>query len=251
MSFHEVPGNPSPVAPPPALPLPAVLGVLALRPVLLAVSWLVLLLAVGAAALPGALLWQNVVIVAVDLVSIAVVVALLHRHGRRARDLIALRASDWWRAPLTFLIVMVGFVAASYVGNLVAYAGPPPADTEGGFTVPLWLGVWSLALMPLTIGVAEELVYRGIGQGGLTRRWGRWAGWLVAAAFFGVQHFFLTPPDPQAWLARFVTTFLAGLLFGALYWWHRRLAPLIIAHVLLDVVGLGLPMLYVALAAGA
>ena len=47
----------------------------------------------------------------------------------------------------------------------------------------------------------------------------------------------------QAVVARVLTTFLVGLVLGALYIWLKRLAPLVFAHWLIDVLGLGLPIL--------
>jgi uncharacterized protein len=39
---------------------------------------------------------------------------------------------------------------------------------------------------------------------------------------------------------------LVGLVLGALYLWLRRLAPVVFAHWLVDVLGLGLPILVMA-----
>ena len=62
------------------------------------------------------------------------------------------------------------------------------------------------------------------------------------------QHLALTPPDGRGWLARFLATFLAGVMFGLLNWWFKRLSPLIIGHWVLDVLGLGLPVFLLSLA---
>ena len=72
---------------------------------------------------------------------------------------------------------------------------------------------------------------------------------ITCQAQVGLQHLALTAPDPRAWAARFLTTFLAGLLFGMLLWWFKRLNPLIIGHWLLDVLGPGLPVFLASLGA--
>jgi len=50
-------------------------------------------------------------------------------------------------------------------------------------------------------------------------------------------------PDWQTSLSRFISAFLIGLLFGAIYQKQKRLLPLIIAHWAIDFVGLGLFLL--------
>ena len=46
--------------------------------------------------------------------------------------------------------------------------------------------------------------------------------------------------------SRVLATILVGLVLGALYLWLKRLAPLVVAHWLIDVLGLGLPILVLA-----
>lgn len=244
---HPHDATPTAVA---SVPASTALALLFLRPFLLFCSFAVLWLMPSASGDPGDnLLWQNVAIVGVDLVSLAVATAVLRRHGGTLRGLISPRAADVGWGLLAAVIAIAGFFAASFVANFIAYGGPPPAPTGAAPTIPLWFGLWCLLVMPVTIAVAEEVVYRGVGQGALSAHWGRWAGLLVMAAVFGLQHLALTPPDPQAWVARYLTTFLAGLMFGLLYWWFKRLSPLIVGHWLLDVLGLGLPMFLAATAA--
>ena len=45
-----------------------------------------------------------------------------------------------------------------------------------------------------------------------------------------------------------VRTFLAGLVFAGLFLWRRRVMPLAVGHWLVDLLGLGLPLLLAALA---
>lgn len=222
--------------------------VLLLRPALLFVTFAICWWLIPAAGDRGAnLLWQNVAIVGVDAVSIAVAARVLGRHGVRLRDLIRPRWSDLGWGPLVAVIATVGFLAAGYLANVLVYQGPPPASSSVA-SLPLWFGLWCLLVMPVTVALAEEIVYRGIGLDALTARWGRWLALFVSAACFGLQHLALTVPSPQAWAARFVTTFLAGLMFGLLTWWFRRLSPVIVGHWALDVLGLGVPAMMLALA---
>lgn len=231
------------------VPAPQAFGLMLLRPFLLLISFGILWSIPPATGVRADnLLWQSVAIVAVDLISLAAAAALLRRHGGTVRGLIRPRRADLGWGLLAAVITVVGFFAVTFVANVVVYQGAPPQGGSGITTVPLWLGLWCLIVMPVTIAVAEEVVYRGVGQGSLSAHWGRWAGLLVMAAVFGFQHLALTPPDGRGWLARFLATFLAGVMFGLLNWWFKRLSPLIIGHWVLDVLGLGLPVFLLSLA---
>lgn len=200
---------------------------------------------------PGpAMIYANVFIVAVDLITLAVVARLVSRRGGRLRQVVG--PIRWGRdlllaLPIT-LAVIVGFVVASYAGNLIVYAGPPPV-AGGTFAPPLWLGIWSITIMPITVAIAEEILYRGVALHALKVRFGAAPAVLITAVFFGLQHAALSTDSLSSALARVITTFLAGLLFAFFAIKVRRLLPIIVAHWALDVVGLGLPMLMAALAA--
>lgn len=229
----------------PAPTIRRALGVLALRPALLLVAALAILALTADAS---TLLYLNLVIIAVDAITLAVLARLQRAAGRRLRDLVGpIRPVDIAWSMLVFLIVTVGFLVATYAGNLIAYRGAPPVPTTAP-TVPLWIALITLAVMPVTVALAEELAYRGYAQSALTARWGRWSAVLTMALFFGLQHVPLSLESPQAALARFITTALAGVMFGLLVWWLRRLTPLIAAHWLLNVLFLGLPLVMLAVA---
>lgn len=190
----------------------------------------------------------NVWIVGVDIISVLAVVWLLRRRGRTLRGLIGgFRGVDIGWGLLVFVIAGITLFVGTFIGNLIVFQGPPPMP-EQGFSAPLWLGLWSLILMPVTIAVAEEVVYRGYAQEELMRRSGVAVSVLVPAVFFGLQHAAISATGLDDMLARVIGTFIAGVVFGLLRIWLKRLAPLIIGHWLLDVVGLGVPMLMLALA---
>jgi membrane protease YdiL (CAAX protease family) len=194
-----------------------------------------------------ALLGSNVWIVLVDLVTVLLVARLLVQERsslRRLLDPKPLGRTAAW-GLLAFVILMVAFLAATFVGNLVVYQGPPPT-TVGSLRVPLWYGLWSIVVMPLTVAVAEESLYRGYLQPRLQARFGRVAGVVVVALLFSLQHVAFSLGSWDGVAARVIATFLSGLAFGALYMWLKRLAPLVVAHWLIDVLGLGLPMLLAA-----
>ena len=190
-----------------------------------------------------ALLWANVTVVIVDVITLLVLSRLLARQDRRLRDLLAPSWSGTAWGLLAFIILQIGFSASTFIGILVAYQGDPPASgvLHG---VPMWMGWWVLLVMPVTIALAEEGLYRGYAAEALESRFHKAAALIVIAFFFALQHAALTPLSPRAQLARFITTFLGGLLLGGMRWRCRRgLWPLVVAHWGLDALGLGLPIL--------
>ena len=108
----------------------------------------------------------------------------------------------------------------------------------------------SVTIMPVTIGLAEEALYRGYLQPRLQGHIGLVGAVLAASVVFGLQHIGFAFPDAQAMVASVVRTFLAGLVFAWLLIWRRRVAPLAVGHWLMDLLGLGLPMLIWSLQQG-
>ena len=227
-----------------------IVGLLLVRTVLLFCSaGISYLIARSTGADVGALLiYANVVIVAVDVITIALVARLQRRRGQTLRALIGgFRGRDLAWGLLVFAAVMVAMAVANFIANLIVHQGPPPAPTTAP-AVPLWLALWSVVVMPVTVAVAEEVSYRGYAQGALAQRYRMSVAVLITAAFFGLQHAALSATGWDAMATRVITTFGVGVIFGLLRVWLRRLTPLIIGHWLFDVVGLGVPMMLLAMA---
>lgn len=227
----------------PRVPLSRIIGVLAVRPLL------ILLLGVGLLAANLSLMHANALVVLVDLVALGLVAFAMRAEGRRLRDLFGpFRWIDLAWGALLLVIVVVGFFASNFAANLLVYGGAPPMPSGGAMpSVPLWVGLVAVLIAPLTIALSEEAVYRGYAQPRLQPRLGRLGALVVVAAVFGVQHigFALTSGPDIA--AKVLTTLFAGLLLGGLWLWMRRLMPLVLAHWGLDLLFLGLPTLALAL----
>ena len=105
-----------------------------------------------------ALLGANVWIVPVDLVTLLVVARLLVREGTSLRRLLDLkpfgRTVGW--GLLAFVLLLVGFLIATFVGNLVP-PGPAPAGIS---TVRSRSTGCGRSRHALTVAVAEEFLYR-------------------------------------------------------------------------------------------
>lgn len=197
----------------------------------------------------AALSYANVyVTIPVDLVTFGVLVRLMRREGGSVGDLIGFRRDRIGRDVLigfgVFVALVVVFVVGSIVGALVAY-GPDvasnPPGLPAGYAPPLWVLVWALAVLPLSVGFAEELAYRGYLQPRIARLTGAaWLGVLLPSMAFGLQHLALPLVDVQTSVSRVIPAFLAGLLLAACYARLKRIMPLVYAHWLLNFLGLGL-----------
>ncbi|MCL2560704.1 MAG: CPBP family intramembrane metalloprotease [Rikenellaceae bacterium] len=92
------------------------------------------------------------------------------------------------------------------------------------------LGGGGLALLStvLLIPIAEEMLFRGVIQGGVSKEYGPIRAILIAAAIFGIVHIV-----PQ----QVVAAFLAGIVLGYIYYRTGSLVPVIVIHALNNAVG--------------
>jgi uncharacterized protein len=77
--------------------------------------------------------------------------------------------------------------------------------------------------------IVEELFFRGLVQGALTRRFGAWIAVWAQAACFAAAHFQITMTAVQV-LVTILSIFVMGLILGVLRWRYQRLAPGMLAH---------------------
>lgn len=238
----------------PAPGLALLLGLSVLRSILLTVGVGAAGVVLAAAGAPFVREWSafagNLVVVGVDVATLGVLAWVLRREGSGLPGLLGrFRPRDLGWGVLVAAALLVVLLVGTFVGNLIVYQGPPPAASyDPAFRVPLWFGLWSLLVMPVTVAFAEELLYRGYLQPRWTDRLGAWPGVLAVAVFFALQHIAFALESPQQAIVRVVATFAGGLLLGLLYRRSGRLWPLIVGHWLADVVGLGLFPFLAALA---
>lgn len=209
-----------------------------------------LLAAAASLLLPaGAGILLNVVIVAVDVATILLVVTLIRGSGRTLGSFLGPFAAgrDLSFAGVTMLALFLGLGAGTLIGNALVYGGPPPIGSSTG-SVPLWVGLWSLFVMPVTVAIAEELLYRGWAQERLLTAWRPWMVITVIALAFGAQHAPLSATSPGEAVVRVIATGVAGAALGILRYRGVSLWALIIGHWAFDVLGLGMPTLLRSLA---
>ena len=92
-------------------------------------------------------------------------------------------------------------------------------------TMPTGVVLLLIAFIP---AVCEELLFRGFLLSALGSGAGRWTSILVAAAVFGVFHFFVF---------KFAVTAGLGIVLGLLCWQSRSIVPAIVAHFLHNAIG--------------
>ena len=206
-----------------------------------------ILLAGAALAASGSLIWISPATVLIDVLTLAMLALLMRREGRSLADLyrpFLLRDIGW--GLLAFIGTVVVWFVASFIGNLIAYHGAPPMGAMSA-RLPMWAGLLCFAVMPLTIALAEEGLYRGYLQPRIGVRFGAGMALVVPALAFSLQHLGFALSSPEAAVAKLVTTLIAGLFFGALMMAWKRTVPTVIAHWMLDLLFLGLPILMMTL----
>ncbi|HXY91053.1 MAG TPA: CPBP family intramembrane glutamic endopeptidase, partial [Acidimicrobiia bacterium] len=92
------------------------------------------------------------------------------------------------------------------------------------------LGVVAVALI-VVVGAPffEELFFRGLVQGVLTRRYGGRAAICLQAIAFGLVHYQIGMSAGQAFLT-FAMIMPTGFLLGVLRWRYERLGPGMLTH---------------------
>jgi membrane protease YdiL (CAAX protease family) len=124
--------------------------------------------------------------------------------------------------------VMAAATHAFYpvLARLVPSIAADTARLYAAFRAPP-LFVASVALVPVIVG--EELVWRGLVQASFARHFGAWRGVALAAAVYALVHAPLGSP------VLVVAAFLCGFAWGALRATTASLVPVLVAHLLWDV----------------
>ena len=142
----------------------------------------------------------------------ALYIGFLAASGRRTPGDFGLRRDNLGRASLWTAALFIG-----PLGFLVAYGWFNGASLPSHF-------FYTLGLYPLW-GILQQLVFQGFVLENFRRLGAGWASIPLAAAFYALVHW----PSPfMLW-----ATGLAGLGFSLLYWFHRNVVPLGVAHGLL------------------
>jgi membrane protease YdiL (CAAX protease family) len=175
-------------------------------------------------------------IVVVDVLTVFLVMKLLARENASLAPLLTPRpvGSNLLRALAGLVIVYITLSIGNFAGNILVYYGAPPSSEV--VIPPVWVAVIRLVIVPVTVAVAEETLYRGYLLPRLQVLLGRVGAVIVAALLAAAQSLAFNMGNWDAMLAGFIAAFIINLAFGALYLWFKRLAPLILVHWFLEAV---------------
>ncbi len=157
--------------------------------------------------------------------SLLIVVSLILNRGKVIISKISLRhiVVGVGSAILLYGFFWVGNILSS---SLFSFQEAQIADIYINRTkAPLEL-IALLLVFPIAVG--EEIYWRGLVQNKLASQWGKFPGFLMATAAYGLVH--IVTLNFMLVLAAMV----AGLFWGWLYYREESVVPTIISHILWD-----------------
>lgn len=136
---------------------------------------------------------------------------------------VPLQESTWGKAnPLVaYPLLAIATIAMGFVSEPLSSWLPMPEHIKAIFEKILSDSLWAFLATVIAAPVLEEFLLRGIIERGLLHWMSPWKAILWSAFFFAVIH--LNP-----WQA--TGAFIAGILFGWIYWKTRSLAACIFVH---------------------
>jgi membrane protease YdiL (CAAX protease family) len=157
---------------------------------------------------------------------VGVLFVLIVKGEHLGLDSIGLTFGNWKKSLLLSLLIMVACFAAIVVGVLISQA---VGWSFGESTAFDQLSLWTVTLVTIRAGVAEEVFMRGY----LLERFSTITGSPWVAAALALVPFALLHYPGQGW-AGVLVSFNAGAVLTAFYFWKRDLKANIIAHFLVD-----------------
>ena len=169
-------------------------------------------------------------------VCIAAVCLVIRRGEKLPFSSIGLGTSRWSKSLGRGVVLTVGIIVVGSIPDLIAVLTHfQPNEFARQLTR---LPVWLLALTCVRAGIGEELFYRGyaierLQALGLSRFWSA----AIPLLIFSAGHW------TTGW-QNVVTAFIIGSMLAAFYLWRRDLLANMIAHFLVDFIGVVVPRLF-------
>ena len=133
---------------------------------------------------------------------------------------------------MIFLVLLVG-MGGMYLSGFICYGVIPYAAPMMIASIPLWLAIINLPLLPVTTALAEEGLYLGCGVNQIKNKY---AAILVPAFFFALQHSFIpTLFDFRYIIHRFLSFLPLTIILCYNYYKKRNPLPIMIGHGVIDV----------------
>lgn len=160
-------------------------------------------------------------------------------HRRHDAGLIV-RVADLWWGPLTWLAC---FIAQAVVGQVVLSSGIPfesnVDDLSGGGAETQFV-VTLIVLTVVIAPLAEEIVFRGLLMRGLLRVMPVGPAVALQAVLFGLAH--VDPARGAGNIGLVILLSSVGAVLGGAAYMHRRLAPAMIAHAILNAIAVSVAL---------
>ena len=146
-----------------------------------------------------------------------------HATGQATGQAVPLQESNWGKVnPLVaYPLLAIATIAMGFVSEPLSSWLPMPEHIKAIFEKILSDSLWAFLATVIAAPVLEEFLLRGIIERGLLHWMSPWKAILWSAFFFAVIH--LNP-----WQA--TGAFIAGILFGWIYWKTRSLVACIFVH---------------------
>lgn len=169
-------------------------------------------------------------IVVVDVLTVLLVIKLMAREDTSPIPLLDPRpiGKTLLMTMGTVIIVYFGFGVGFFAGNLLIYYGVPPVTIT--VAPQVWVGLIRLIIVPITVAIAEEALFRGYLLPRFQVHFGRVGAVIVTSILAATQYLAFNMGNLDAVLAGAIGYFVVNLCFGATYLWFKRLTPLIFAH---------------------
>jgi uncharacterized protein len=169
----------------------------------------------------------------------------VRRYGTgslRDLGLVRLRLADLGIGSVTAIVARVGTLVIAAILVLIFRFDDLARDTS-----VTKVGVSTLGAIVVTVVAVfgapffEELYFRGLVQGVLTRRYGGRVAIVVQSVAFGLVHYQIGMTLGQAVLT-FAMIMAVGLLLGILRWRYQRLGPGMVAHAVFNAMAVAITL---------
>lgn len=157
---------------------------------------------------------------------VGVLILLILKGEKLGLDSIGLNFNGWGKSLLLMLGIMLSTIVAALIGVLISKQLGWSFGESKAFDS---LSLWSVTLITIRAGVAEEVFFRGYLLERLTSISGsKWIAGALSLIPFALLHY-----SGQSW-AGVLVSFNAGLVLTLFYFWKRDLKANIMAHFLVD-----------------
>jgi hypothetical protein len=185
--------------------------------------------------------WWPITVTLANLACIALLMWLFQSEGKRFWDMFRFQRESIKGDLLVMVGALILFGPVAFLPNIYL-AGQLFGDAQIPMEMfmrplPMWAVVVSLAIWPVTQGLAELPTYFGYAMPRLKDQTGQaWLAVALAAFFLGIQHIAVPLLFDMRFIAWRGLMFLPfALMVGILLHWRPSLMPyLVIVHILID-----------------